>query len=193
MKLCLYSLSAVLLLFTLISCSVTKGQTLRPFTKSGQDWSAEGDATWKFVEDELTGNSEGTGGYLMTRDRFRNFILELEFQPDSTVNSGVFVRCKQAELSNVSCYEMNIWDLHPDQNSRTGSIVTRSAPLTLVHTVNQWNTFKIHCEGNRLKTWINGKPMADMVNSDLDEGSIALQAAEHGRIKFRNIRLKILQ
>ncbi len=194
MKLNAYWLTVWLIVFNFAACSITRAQKLQIFTESGQDWVSQGTASWKFVKGELVGLSEAApGGGVMTRETYRNFILELEFYPDSTVNSGIFVRCKEAKLSNISCYEMNIWDLHPDQNSRTGSIVTRAAPLSKVTTLNRWNTYKIRCEGNSLKTWINGKQMTDIVDNDLEEGYIALQAAEYGRVKFRNVRLQILQ
>lgn len=126
----------------------------------------------------------------MTNDRYRNFELELEFFPDSSINSGVFVRCMNKELSNIDCYEMNIWDLHPDQKSRTGAIVTRASPLAIVATLGQWNTYKIICRDNRIQTWINGIQVADLEDTDLIEGAIALQAAEVGTVKFRNVALR---
>lgn len=161
------------------------------FEQDSGDWFQGGDAEWVFNGNELKGTVNGGSGFVMTNGRYRNFELELEFFPDSTINSGVFVRCMNKELSNIECYEMNIWDLHPDQKSRTGAIVTRTVPLANVGTMSQWNTYKIICNNNRIQTWINGIIMADLENTDLVEGAIGLQAAEKGTVIFRNVKLKM--
>ncbi len=54
----------------------------------------------------------------MTNKTYKDFDIILEFYPDNSVNSGVFVRCKQQELSNIDCYVINIWDNHPDQSAK---------------------------------------------------------------------------
>jgi len=77
----------------------------------------------------LIGIADGTGGFVMTEKSYSNFTLELEFKPDSTVNSGIYIRCKKKVLSDIDCYEVNNWDLHPQQKNRTGAIVSRTSPM----------------------------------------------------------------
>ncbi len=178
-----------LMMATILRCQESPAVVISLFEKGSGEWFQGGDAEWAFNGNELTGTVNGGSGFVMTNERYRNFELELEFFPDSTINSGVFVRCRDKELSNIDCYEMNIWDLHPDQKWRTGAIVTRAAPLANVATLNQWNTYKIVCRDNRIQTWINDSLMTDFENRDLIEGAIALQAAERGSVKFRNVIL----
>lgn len=177
----------------LIRCAdrATKPEML--FTEEAEDWLAMGDADWTFEGDELVGVVEEGSGFVMTKKTYKDFVLELEFKPDSTVNSGVFVRCKQRELSHTDCYEMNIWDLHPNQDFRTGAIVSRSVPEALVYTNDKWNTYKIRCEKGHLQVWINDILTADIQNDDLDEGYISLQAAESGEVRFRKLSLTPLK
>lgn len=163
------------------------------FEEGGTDWIRGGEAKWKFIDKELIGTASGGSGFVMTKERYKDFELTLEFFPDSTVNSGVFVRCAKVDISNIECYEMNIWDLHPDQKSRTGSIVSRAVPQAHVETLGKWNTYKITCKGNRIKTWVNDMLTVDIEDKDLREGYIGLQAAETGRIKFRNVRLQLIR
>lgn len=170
-------------------CQNSQETVISIFEEGSGEWFQGGEAEWSFKGKELTGTVTGGSGFVMTNDRYRDFKLELEFFPDSTINSGVFVRCSDKGLSNIDCYEMNIWDLHPDQKSRTGAIVTRASPLANVATLYKWNTYKIVCSHNRIKTWINGILMSDLENTDLTEGYIALQAAEYGTVKFRNVTL----
>ena len=181
-------LFGLVLLFNSCGLGDNAGEVI--FVKDSNEWFHEGRASWKFDGDQLVGTSLGGSGFAMTNKKYQNFTLSLEFYPDTGINSGIFVRCKNKEISNTDCYEMNIWDYHPDQESRTGSIVTRAKPLIDVQTIGKWNSYKITCESNHIRTWINGKLTVDIFNDDLSEGYIALQAAEPGRIKFRNVKIK---
>ena len=178
------------LLIIFNSCGLGENAGKVIFAEDSNEWFQEGRATWKFNGDQLVGTSLGGSGFVMTNKKYQNFTLSLEFYPDAGINSGIFVRCKNKEISNKDCYEMNIWDYHPDQESRTGSIVTRAKPMIDVQTIGKWNSYKITCESNHIRTWINGKLTTDIFNDDLSEGYIALQAAEPGRIKFRNVKIK---
>jgi len=180
------------LLFSLFSCAHKGASKEILFEENGNNWFSEGDADWRFINGELTGSLESGTGFVMTKKAYKDFVLELEFKPDSTINSGIFIRCKEDAISNVDCYEINIWDLHPDQKSRTGAVVTRSTPLAHVETLDKWNSYKIKNEKDHLQVWINDILMADLKDQDLVEGPIALQAAERGEIAFRNVRLTTL-
>ena len=178
------------LLIIFNSCGLDENAGKVIFVEDSNEWFQEGRASWKFDGNQLVGTSLGGSGFVMTNKKYQNFTLSLEFYPDAGINSGIFVRCKNKEISNKDCYEMNIWDYHPDQESRTGSIVTRAKPMIDVQTIGKWNSYKITCESNHIRTWINGKLTTDIFNDDLSEGYIALQAAEPGRIKFRNVKIK---
>jgi len=163
------------------------------FEENADNWFGEGDAEWKFIDGELSGSLESGTGFVMTEKSYKDFVLELEFKPDSVINSGIFIRCKENAISNVDCYEINIWDLHPDQKSRTGAVVTRSTPLAHVETLNKWNTYRIKNQKDHLQVWINDILVVDLKDQDLKSGPIALQAAEKGKIKFRNIHITKLE
>lgn len=160
------------------------------FTKENKDWITGGTATWTFHGEELIGKSDSGSSFIMTNEVYKDFELTLEFKPDSTVNSGVFVRCKNQELSADDCYEINIWDLHPNQDYRTGTIVRRSERAVKVETLNKWNTYEIRLQGNHLQASINGIKTADVINDDLLEGYIGLQAGQSGEVRFRNVTVR---
>lgn len=176
------------ILFFCISC----GETKILFHPDSEDWFKNGNAEWQNISEEIIGSANGGSGFIMTKDAYKDFILELEFYPDKTINSGVFIRCKNYELAYVDCYEINIWDEHPNQKSRTGAIVSRATPLAHVNTLNKWNTYIIKNQNNHLQVWVNGILTADLENDELSEGYIGLQAAETGTIKFRNVKIKVL-
>ena len=170
--------------------NVSKNHSKVIFKENSKEWEIYGDANWHFENNELIGEVSEGAGFVLTNQSYKNFILELEFKPDSTINSGVFIRCKNEDINPTDCFELNIWDLHPDQKNRTGAIVTRAVPLAIVETINRWNTYKIKAENNRIQVWINKQLTADYSDGSLPEGFIGLQAKGTGKISFRNLKVE---
>jgi hypothetical protein len=186
------SIRIYILTGSLLALFISCGSTESLFRADDTSWIEKGEAQWEFTGDEIVGTIRGGAGFIMTKKRFGDFVLKLEFYPDETVNSGIFIRCKNEELSYTDCYEINIWDKHPNQKNRTGAIVSRAVPMAQVQTLNQWNTYKIKSDKNHIQAWVNGIPTADLKNDDLKEGYIGLQAAEVGTVKFRKVRIRRL-
>ncbi|WP_461444720.1 3-keto-disaccharide hydrolase [Maribacter sp.] len=182
----------ILLPFLMALCSAqTEAEPI--FQENGTDYTVEGEATWRFENNELIGSLSEGAGFVMTKASYSDFMLELEFKPDSTINSGVFIRCQKRELSFEDCYEINIWDLHQKQEFRTGAVVSRFSPLKKIKTLNKWNRYRIKNEKDHLQAWINDILVVDLRDADLKNGPIALQAAEKGEIKFRNVKITKLE
>lgn len=178
-------------LFGIISCK--NAQPL--FEETSGEWLQIGDAEWQFDADQVIGTGPGPAdqdGFIATKKRYGDFILEMDFNPDSTINSGVFLRCEKDEPSATDCYEINIWDSNPNQDYRTGGIVTKFSPTAKVETINKWNTYKIKCENNHIQVWIDGISVMDVTDEDLKQGYICLQARGKGTIKFRDIKIREL-
>lgn len=188
----LVGLVAVTLLY---SCTVSNQQETTEvdlFEEGATDWEEVGDASWTFESGVLVGTSDSTAGFVRATQVFENFELTLAFKPDSTINSGVYVSCGGNEITPTSCYEINIWDLHPNQDNRTGAVVLKAIPLAHIETLNKWNTYKIVCHGNTIKAWVNGVQTVDFVADEFSKGYIALQSAGTGEVRFRDIKLKKL-
>lgn len=178
----------ILVLFLTISCQNSDSL----FQENQENWFEEGNAHWNFSNKVLIGKVNDEVGFVMTKQTYKDFVLEMEFKPDSTINSGIFIRCKNFEINAEDCYEVNIWDLHPNQDFRTGAIVLKFKPLAIVETIGQWNTYKIKNEKDHLEVWINGVLTADMRDNTLTKGHIGLQASGVGKIKFRNVKISSL-
>ena len=163
------------------------------FTENSGDWITGGEAVWTFEDGVLVGDAGGGDGFVMTNATYKHFQLELEFYPDQQVNSGIFLRCAKETLSASDCYEINIWDHHPNQSARTGAVVSRSEPLQTVETIDRWNTYKIVSSQTGIQAWINDVMVVDLKDSELGEGYIALQAANKGSIQFRNVSIQLLE
>ncbi len=193
MKSC--NLSLFILFLTFLACTNPKPSDQEPailFLENADNWSIEGEANWSFENGELVGVADSLMGFVVTKTSFKNFELTLEFNPDSTINSGVYVRCVGGGTTPDNCYEINIWDLHPNQDNRTGAVVFKANPLTYVETLNKWNTYRVRCEDGRIQAWVNGEQTADLQDTDFSEGYIALQAAAVGTIRFRKVEVKEL-
>ena len=183
------------LLLTLTACSTPIPTTyIEPFLQDGElSGTTVAGAGWVLNDGVIEPNPTEDMTYLTSRGVYDNFILTLEFYPVGNVNSGVFIRCQTGqEVNPTNCYEINIWDDHPNQDYRTGSIVTRALPLEKVSTVGQWNTGEVIADPYEISVRINGVVTAVYENNDLASGFLALQRANAETVRFRNVRLEPL-
>ena len=190
------SLKKIVVQFVIITASFFAGSLANAqalFQQSSRDWDQFGDAKWEFSNNELVGTISKGAGFAMTQQTFSDFILTLEFKPDSTINSGIYIRCGKKVINTTDCYEVNIWDSNPNQNYRTGALVTKSNALAVVETRNQWNTLKIKFERDHIQVWVNNTLTTDTRDTMLSEGYIGLQALGNGEIRFRNINIESLK
>lgn len=178
----------LVLCITLFSCNQSKETLNTDF----EGWEIFGGADWNLNNGVLLGTVSDTVGFVMSKAQYKDFVLELDFKPDSRINSGIYIRCQNKEISFTDCYEINIWDLHPNQDFRTGSVVNRAPPLAFVETNDQWNTYKIHIKGDHIEAWINGVKTVDLTDDSLITGYIALQAMGTGEVSFRKVKIQAL-
>lgn len=143
-----------------------------------------------------TGNS-----FLCTTKKYGDFILELEFKVDPTMNSGIQFRSdyytKETEVEiagkkkkfpadRVHGYQ---FEIDPSARAYTGGVYDEGRRGWLFDLKDNeaarkafkqgdWNTARIECRGSSIKTFINGVPAADLTDDMTKEGVIALQV--HG-------------
>ena len=153
-------------------------------------WNVLGDANWALEDDAVRADSGR--GFLVTPRSYGDFELTLEFWVDEPANSGIFVRCADAQsVRDDNSYEVNIFDTRADQTYRTGGIVHFAAPTSVINAGGRWNTYEIRAEGTRLTVRLNGTQTVDMNDSTYASGPIALQYGA-GVVKFRNVRIREL-
>ena len=156
-------------------------------------WESIGGAIWEWRTGEVVAEAMALApdGFLVTTSSYRDFRLRLEFKPDAEVNSGVFIRCQDRErIHPETCYEINIWDQHPNQQMRTGAIVLRAMPPRVhLDSIGRWNTYDISARGGRISVQLNGVETARLEDANPSGGFIALQRANGGAIAFRNMRI----
>jgi len=154
-------------------------------------WTQVGEANWR-IEDGAIVADKGKGGFLVSKDSYKNFQIYAEFWSDEEANSGIFIRCKDPKkIGARDCYEMNIFDKRPDPSYGTGAIVYFAEANPALKAAGKWNTYEILADGRHLTIALNGQKTADVRSGFHEEGHFALQYGA-GIIEFRKVALKPL-
>jgi hypothetical protein len=157
---------------------------------------------------------------IITKDKYGNFELELEWKLQPGGNSGVIYRAVEAPAPGQSWHtgpEMQILDdaKHKDgldPKTSAGALYALVAPTNkTLKPAGEWNQVRLVVNGNHVEHWLNGKKV---VEAELDspeikaliaaskfkayprfakepEGHIVLQY--HGdEVAFRNVRVRTL-
>ena len=145
--------------------------------------------------------------FLCTEKNYTDFILELEFLVEPGMNSGIQIRShsfKHYKDYRVHGYQVEIdtsdraWSAGIYDEARRGWLfdLKDKPEAQKAFKQGQWNHYRIEAIGDRIQTWINGVPAADLKDDMTSTGFIALQV--HGskeadkKIKWRNIRIQDL-
>ena len=146
--------------------------------------------------------------FLVTEKNYKDFILELELKADPSMNSGIQFRSEsKADYNNgrVHGYQAEVdpsaraWSGGIYDEARRGWLYTMeyNPAGKKAYKVNDWNLYRIECIGNRIRTWVNNIPTAEVIDDLTAEGFIALQVHGIGKndqpgkkIMWRNIRIK---
>ncbi|MBE0676272.1 MAG: DUF1080 domain-containing protein [Bacteroidales bacterium] len=168
-----------------------------------------GNAQYLVENGEMVGiSTAGTpNSFMCTEKEYSDFILEFEVKIDSMLNSGVQIRSHSFDsIKNGRVFGYQI-EIDPSARAWSGGIYdeARRAWLYPVTPYNNeavkafdkynWNKYRIEAIGNRIRTWVNGIPTADMIDDFDASGFIAFQVHqvpdEHAglQVRWRNIRI----
>lgn len=147
--------------------------------------------------------------FLCTEKNYNNFILELEYKVDPTLNCGIQIRSNSLpEYKNgqVHGYQVEIdpsdrgWSCGIYDEGRRGWLndLSENPAARYAFKQDDWNHYRIEAVGNHIRTWINGVPAADLIDGMTPSGFIALQVHGIGKrdealeVRYRNIRIQDL-
>ena len=194
------------------------GKSLDGWTQHG------GQAKYSMENGEIIGRSvpNTPNSFLCTNKEYGDFVLELEFKVDRSLNSGVQIRShvfdKPTDLEiegkkttipadRVHGYQVEI---DPSARSFSGAIydegrrrrfladLANNEPARKAFKQGDWNKFRIECRGDSFKTWINDVPAVEFKDPMTAKGLIALQVhgvrdrSEPLEVRWRNIRIREL-
>jgi hypothetical protein len=211
---------AVLTIAVISGCSVMKsvnrnengkwkalfdGKTLNGWVQHG------GKARYHIEDGVIVGTSvpHTPNSFLCTRKTYSDFIMELDFKVDLGLNSGVQIRSQSLrEYKNGRVHGYQV-EIDPSERAWSGGIYDEGRRGWLNDLKNneaarkafkngQWNHFRIEAIGDSIKTWVNGVPAADLVDSMTPTGFIALQVHSTQSekplcVRWRNIRIQDLR
>lgn len=142
--------------------------------------------------------------FLATTEEFADFELRLQFRlVGESTNAGIQLRSRRIpDHHEMIGYQADLgqdyWGCLYDE-SRRREILARPDPDVIRRILRRddWNEYRIVCEGPRVRLWINGTQTVDYRESDASleqTGRIALQihGGPPGEAWYRNIRLRRL-
>jgi hypothetical protein len=153
----------------------------------GANWRVE---NGELVADKLSAD-KGTN-HLLTKEKYKDFQIHLEFWSDEKVNSGLFIRCQNPTQPGAkTCYEVNIFDGRPDPSYGTGSIVYFAEVNPMPKAAGKWNTMEVTAKGRQILVKFNGQQTVNLHNGMFEEGPFTLQYGS-GVLKVRKLAVKKL-
>ena len=204
----------LVLAITLLSFGTTKnkntpwihlidGNTLNGWTILG------GNATYKvensFIIGTTVANTSNT--FLTTNNQYGDFILELDYKVNPSMNSGIQIRSNSLPAYRNGIVHGYQVEIDPSKRAWSGGIydeqrrgwlnpLTDTSKAQKAFKQNEWNRFRIEAIGDTIKTWINKVPAAYLIDDKTASGFIGLQV--HGipkdkkagtQIRWKNIKI----
>lgn len=186
-------------------------------------WLTGPDNAWIVKDGELTVRRDMDGkehnyDYLWTKDKYGDFILDLEFKVIEGTNSGIFFRTSDLKDPVYTGIEVQICNSYGrnriNKNGIAGAIYDCLEPAkNSINKPGQWNHCRLTCLGSNVKVVLNNEPIIDMNlerwttphknpdNTDNKFGRALKDFArvgyigfqDHGRpVWYRNVRVKRL-
>jgi hypothetical protein len=142
--------------------------------------------------------------FLCTTDRYDHFELELKVKlVGEDANAGIQIRTERIPNdTEVIGYQADMgqhyWGCLYDE-SRRKKILQQPAPERIEKTLNKddWNEYRIRCEGNRVQLWLNGEKTVDYTEEEEgipQTGFIAVQihSGKPAEASYKDIRIRKL-
>lgn len=183
--------------------SIFNGETLDGWIQKG------GEATYEVSDATIVGKTvkNTPNSFLTSAKMYGDFILELDYKVDSTMNSGIQIRSNSLEHYRngiVHGYQIEIdpskraWSAGIYDESRRGWLnpLTDNPEAQKAFRQNEWNHYRIEAIGDTLKTWINDVAASHLIDDKTVLGFIALQVHSIGEsqkesteIIWKNIKI----
>ena len=148
--------------------------------------------------------------FVTSRQKFSDFILELDLKDDPGFNSGILLRCADAPAD--AKVRLNGYQVKIDNTPRawTGGVfddfggnwkwmfdLKDDARARAAFKLGEWAHFRIECLGSTIKVWVNGVPTCHLIDDKYRAGYLAFKIhsigdnpnAAQSAIRLKNIRI----
>ena len=148
--------------------------------------------------------------FVASEREYDDFILELDLKDDPSFNSGILLRCVDADAD--AKVRLNGYQVKIDDTPRawTGGVfedfgdswkwlhdLADNDAGRAAFKLEEWAHFRIECSGATIKVWVNGVPTCHLVDEKFRKGVIAFKIhsssnnanAGQNAIRLKNIRI----
>lgn len=180
------------------------GENLEGWTQKG------GEAKYTVEDGVIIGETvrNTPNSFLTTNKMYDDFILELDYKVDSSMNSGIQIRSNSKpdyQNGRVHGYQVEIdpskraWSGGIYDEGRRGWLVSlkNNPKAQKAFKQNNWNHVRVEAMGDTIKTWLNDVPTAFLIDDKTRQGFIALQVHSIGdgeepgkQIMWKNVRIQ---
>lgn len=160
----------------------------------------------RFGASEVAMDSAGKNLWIVHDDEFDDFELTAEVKmPFDDYNAGIGFRIRDKENGKIEGYQCEVaeelsgmlyaigsggwvWPKTDEQKSQFFDKVGAAFQQ------GRWNHFRVICQGDHIRIWVNGIKATDIRDKRHVKGSIALQHhGKGGTHRYRNVRIRTLQ
>ena len=147
-----------------------------------------GEAKYEVRENTIVGSTvhNTPNSFLRTDKMYDDFIMELDFKVDTTMNSGIQIRSNsipQYRKGRVHGYQVEIdpsnraWSggIYDEQRRGWLNPMTANPEAQKAFKKTAWNHYRIEAIGDTIKTWVNDIPASYLIDEETANGFIALQ------------------
>lgn len=168
-----------------------------------------GTATYAVEDGAIVGTTvQGSpNSFLCTEKHYGDFELEFEVKVDTDLNSGCQIRSNS--LPDYHNGRVHGYQVEISTNGEAGFIYDEARRGWLskdrsneaargAFKDGEWNKYRIVCDGDSLKTWINDVPVADVTDSMTPSGFIGLQVHSVSgdpkwQVRWRDLKIRELK
>ena len=147
--------------------------------KTFAGWEGDTNKFWRIEDGAFVGGTlESTvphNDFLCTRRNYTNFVLKVKFKlvgKSGFINGGVQFRSQRVPGFEASGYQADMgdpawWGCLYDESRRNKVMAKSNIEEVNKHLKrNEWNDYRIRCEGTHIQLWINGYKTVDYVEED---------------------------
>lgn len=164
-----------------------------------------GKADFALEEGVLHGSATNLGrnSFLVSPREYSDFVLEADVWIAPGGNSGIQIRSHENESGRFFGYQIEIdtseraWSGGLYDEGRRGWLnpLEGNEEARAAFKNDAWNSYRIEARGNRIRSWVNGVPCADYIDTDPANtdrsGFLGFQvhSGKSADVKWRNARL----
>lgn len=171
-----------------------------------------GQAKYEVRDGAIVGTSvmNTPNSFLTTEQNYGDFIFECDVKVDNKLNSGIQIRSLSTpEYQNGRVHGYQV-EIDPSDRAYSGGIYDEARrgwlyPLDInpegkkAFKKDQWNKYRVEAIGNSIRTFVNGIPVAHLIDDVTPSGFICLQvhsipkddkSKEGTEVSWKNIRIQ---